>query len=155
MLRRITSEDQDLFITMAREFYSSPAVSHSIPKTHHQMAFREMTSGSRFMWGYFLEHQEETAGYAIISQTYSHEAGGLVWWLEEIYVRPAFQGRGLGHQYLNTIIEQAREQKIARLRLEVEPDNLRAKALYKALGFQDLEYRQMVWERSEKALSKQ
>ena len=36
--------------------------------------------------------------------------------------------------------------KVMRLRLEIEPDNLRAKKLYLALGYEDLPYAQMIKE---------
>ena len=38
------------------------------------------------------------------------------------------------------------EPQCARLRLEVEDDNIKAKKLYASLGFEMLEYRQMIKE---------
>ena len=36
------------------------------------------------------------AGYALLAKTFSQEAGGLVVWLDEMYVRPAYRSKGLG-----------------------------------------------------------
>ena len=39
--------------------------------------------------------------------------------------------------------QYAKEQGFARIRLEVEEENVRALSLYKRLGYQGMEYRQM------------
>ena len=33
---------------------------------------------------YFFECENEAAGYGLIAKTYSQEAGGMVWWIEEV-----------------------------------------------------------------------
>ena len=51
------------------------------------------------------------------------------------------RGRGLGRRLLEAMIEQARENGIARIDLEVFPHNERAIALYETAGFQAEELR--------------
>ena len=65
-----------------------------------------------------------------------------VLWLEELYIRPEFQGQGLGSHYF-AWLQEAYGDKVARMRLEVEPENERARALYARMGFSDLPYLQM------------
>ena len=43
-------------------------------------------------------------------------------------------------------MEQNKEPGVTRFRLEVEPDNIRAAALYERMGYKYLGYRQMVKE---------
>ena len=73
------------------------------------------------------------------------EAGGLTVWLDEFYVREKYRGKGLGKSFLDFFLE-IYSGKAARLRLETEPDNKRAAALYASYGFTPLDYRQMVVE---------
>ncbi len=90
---------------------------------------------------FIFEHEGETAGYALIAKTFSPEAGGVVVWIEELYVREGFRGKGLGKAFF-AYMEQ--NYNVSRYRLEVEPDNVRAKKLYSALGYKKLPYEQMI-----------
>ena len=79
----------------------------------------------------------EAAGYAILSRSFSPESGSPICWIEELYIRKAYRGHGLGTKFFSSV---RKEFPSARLRLEVEPENTGAVALYKRLGFTPLEY---------------
>ena len=51
------------------------------------------------------------------------------------YVRPAWQGRGLGRRLLTMVAEECRALSIEGLMLTVAPENVRAMTLYKTAGF--------------------
>ena len=63
--------------------------------------------------------------------------------MEELYVRPAFRGRGLGHEFFTWLRGLSAAEHIRRIRLETEPENERAAALYARMGFSPLGYCQM------------
>ena len=63
-------------------------------------------------------------------------------WVEELYVRPQYQGRGLGGAFFR-FLEETYAGQAARIRLEVEPDNDGARRLYGRVGFEELPYMQM------------
>lgn len=147
MIRRIEEKDRALFLAMMDEFYHSPAVLHPIDPACYERGFEELISGGPYLDGYILEYAGEAAGYAILAKTFSTEVGGKVIWVEEVYVRPDFQGKGIGKQFFAYI--QSAYAGAARLRLEAEPDNERAIALYERLGFEKLEYLQMIKDRKE------
>ena len=92
---------------------------------------------------YIFESGGKVAGYALLAKTYSQEAGGLVMWIEEIYVMPEFRGNGIGKAFFSYIL-QNKPYGVKRFRLEVEKENAGAVRLYKSFGFKFLDYDQMI-----------
>ena len=80
-------------------------------------------------------------GYALLAKTWSQEAGGLAIWVEELYLRPEARGKGMGTAFFAWLLEN---RPAARYRLETEPDNVRAKALYRRQGFEFLNYESFI-----------
>ena len=142
MIRKYEAADRALLLSLFDEFYHSPGVLHAVPKSHFERTLDEVYGGSPFIDCYIFEQDGKAAGYGQLSLTYSNEAGGICVWIEEIYVRPAFQGKGLGSEFLNFVKNEYKNA--ARLRLEIEPDNDGARKLYRRMGFSELEYQSMI-----------
>lgn len=143
MIRRITEGDREDFLRLSEEFYASPAVLHAVPRRYHEAAFAELMRSDEYADGFIVEADGKTVGIALTAKTFSREAGGKVLWLEELYILPEYRSRGLGREYFAFIEEYARKEGFARIRLEVEEENVRARALYGRLGYLPLEYCQM------------
>lgn len=58
------------------------------------------------------------------------------WHLLNLTVLPSLQGRGLGRDLLDDLVDQARRDGSARIWLEVRASNERARRLYERYGFQ-------------------
>ena len=142
MIRKINEQDKDKYISMSKEFYHSEAVLSSIPDNNIHKTFDTLISKSPYVDGNIFECDGEVAGYALLSLSYSNEAGGLVLWIEEVYILPLYQGNGFGEE-LMTFIENEYKNKVTRIRLEVEKLNKKARKLYRKIGFTDLDYLQM------------
>ena len=78
---------------------------------------------------YFLDHNGVTAGFAHLGSR-----GGEIDWVEELFILPEYQGRGLGAAALEAIGELVRGYSES-LYLEVAARNLRALRLYRRVGF--------------------
>ena len=143
MIRKMTENDKGLYITMAEEFYNSDAVLHPIPRDHFEKTANEALRSDEYAEIYLLEYEGETAGYGLTARTFSQEAGGQVLWIEELYIRKEFRSKGLGREFFSSLEDKNRGE-IVRLRLEVEADNTRAISLYERLGYEVLDYVQMV-----------
>lgn len=140
MIRKIEFRDKELFFELSREFYSSPAVIANIPEDYHAATFDELMRSEEYLSAYIFECDGKPCGFGLLNITYGHEAGGRVVWIEEIYIREEYRGRGLGREFFEYVFANV---PAARYRLEVEPENERAVALYERLGFEVLEYGQM------------
>ncbi|HJA20263.1 MAG TPA: GNAT family N-acetyltransferase [Candidatus Mediterraneibacter ornithocaccae] len=143
MIRKMTESDRDLYIEMAEEFYHSDAVLHPIPRAHFEKTAEEALKSGTYAEIYLLEYEGKTAGYGLTARTFSQEAGGQVLWIEELYIREAFRSRGLGREFFS-YLEENNKGVLSRLRLEVEADNTRAISLYERLGYEVLDYVQMI-----------
>lgn len=143
MIRKMRSEDKKIYLEMAREFYHSDAVLHPIPDTYFERTADEALRSDDYAEIFLFECENEAAGYGLIAKTFSQEAGGMVWWIEEVYVREAFRSKGIGREFF-AYLDEIKDSAVTRMRLEVEEDNIRAVALYKKLGYKSLEYAQMI-----------
>ncbi len=80
----------------------------------------------------------DIVGVAYVATILSVEHGGLVGWVEELYVSPAYRGQGVGRTLLNGVLEQAQELGLVALDLEVDVEHERAASLYARFGFRKL-----------------
>lgn len=142
-LRKIATGDEEVFLRMSEEFFASDAVLHNVPAEYHQRCFDELMRSEDYARGFMLLWDGLEVGYALLSLSYSREAGGLCVWIEEIYLRPEYRGRGGAHFFLGWLEENL---PAARYRLETESDNHAAKKLYGSLGYKPLEYEQLIKE---------
>ena len=60
-------------------------------------------------------------------------------YLEGLYLKPEYQGKGLGRKAMKLIITLCRDKGFSELATDTNFENLRARAFYKALGFEELE----------------
>ncbi len=140
MIRPITAQDEAVFLQLAHAFYHSDAVHAPIPAQFHADTFAELMRSRDYLEALLLEQNGQAVGYALFAKTFSQEAGGLAIWIEEIYILPSHRGCGLGKQVFAYLEEHL---PAARYRLEVEPDNTRALALYESLGYTPMPYLDM------------
>ena len=149
-IRRCEERDRELYLRLAREFYHSPAVMHPVPDSYFERTFDEMMRSDVYADGFLLEDEDGTCmGYALTAKSFSQECGGQCVWVEELYVLPAYQGKGMGSRVFELL--NAYYPDCCRFRLEVEPENEGAARLYRRLGYEALGYDQYVLERQELA----
>ncbi len=146
MIRFLNDADKNECTKLLEEFYETDAVCHKIPKEYIVNTIDFALSDSPFNKIIICKHEDNYAGFCHISFTYSCEAGGMVLLIEEVYIRDAFKGKGLGTAIFE-FIRQEFDGKVKRYRLEVTDNNASAIKLYERLGFEYLPYKQMILDR--------
>lgn len=137
--------DKELLMDMIQDFYSPPATLHGINRAHCEATFAETLRSHDYARIILMQQDGETVGYCMLSFTWSNESGGMVVWVEEIYIRPLCRGKGYGAQLLEWL--QTEYAAATRFRLEVTAENSPAKRLYTKMGYTPLEYEQMIIDR--------
>lgn len=146
MIRKLKQTDRDCYLQLTEAFYSSDAVMTPIPLAFRERTFDELMRADTYVSGYLFELDNRPVGYALTAKTYSQEAGGMVVWIDELFILPDYRSRGLGSAFFTYLMDVA-EPDAARFRLEVERENEGAIRLYQRRGFQPLPYNPMVIDR--------
>ena len=139
MIRKFVPEDREDYIRFSTEFYNSSAVDKPVPREHFEQGFDEMMRSDVYVQGYMLVCDGNNVGYCVTMKTYSVEAGGITIWIDELFVLEEYRSKGLGRE-LFKYIEENGDEKLRRIRIEVELENGRAISLYKKMGFEPAPY---------------
>ena len=145
--RDITPRDHDLILPMVRDFYQTDAVLHPVDDSVLERSFRDAADATEpLMRGVLISWDGQPAGYLYITLCYSAEVGGRCVFLEELYLRPEFRGKGLGMDILSWVEQSYPGAR--RLRLEVNHVNRGAVRLYERAGYTYPRYAQMILDKT-------
>jgi GNAT superfamily N-acetyltransferase len=98
-------------------------------------ALRELVSNPALGRVWLIAQGPEVLGYVAVSFGFSLEYYGRDGIVDELFVRPAHRGAGLGARALEAVEEACRELGLRALHLEVERANPAGQALYRRRGF--------------------
>lgn len=85
---------------------------------------------------YLIYNENEMVGYVILTFVFSFEYKGKIAFLDELFILPNHQGKGIGKNTLKFIKEKCTEFSIKLIYLEVENHNLNAQKLYLSQDFE-------------------
>ena len=135
-IRRATPDDLDEVVGLL----AAQLAEHGIPIARADLAFAAEGILRVAERGFVLlaVAQEGAAGVACVSYSWTVERGGMVAWLDELYVVPARREHGIGNELLAEAIAAADAAGCLTVELEVETSHARAEHLYRRHGFADL-----------------
>lgn len=133
-------EDASEVIRMMREFYASPAVHTDGSEEIFARDVACCVGRSPYLKGFVLREGGRPVGYAMAAQSFSTEFGKKCVWIEDIYIRPEYRGRGWGEKTL-AFLEKKYAGRL--LRLEADAENAGALRLYRRCGFEIVPYAQL------------
>ena len=93
--------------------------------------------------GFYLvaEVAGAVAGCLLITYEWSDWRNRMFWWIQSVYVKPEFRGRGV-YSALDEKVRElaAREGNVCGFRLYVHKGNARAQEVYRSLGMEETAY---------------
>ena len=95
----------------------------------------EVVADARHGFMLLASSGDRAIGTAYGAAHLSAEHGGVIGWLEELYVVPEMRGRGIGSRLLDDLVSRAQQLQWRGLELEVVAGHERAAALYVRHGF--------------------
>ena len=134
--RDITAADRDIVIPMVEDFYRSDAVDHPVPTTIMERSFAAVVDPDEpLLRGVLVYEDGEPAGYVYLTFCYSAEVGGRCVFIEEIFLKEAFRGRGLARELVQLCEKWARERGCGEFASDCELSNTESLLFHLKLGF--------------------
>ena len=132
-IRPATEADVPLILSFIKELAEYERLAHEVSATEdllRESLFGE-SPGAEVVIG---EHDGEPAGFALFFHSFSTFLGRPGIYLEDLYVKPGFRGRGIGRAILAYLARLAKERDCGRLEWSVLDWNDPAINLYRSVG---------------------
>ena len=98
---------------------------------------KDPTKGTYFV----AEINGAVAGQTMLTYEWSDWRNGNLWWIQSVYVKPEFRGRGVFRRLFEHVHALAAQQRdVPALRLYVHRGNTRAQRSYEKLGMRRTQY---------------
>lgn len=143
-IKKMEINDKKEIVTMMEEFYSSNAVSTNGSTEIFNNNVNNCISDNPYIEGYTIRINKEIAGYTMLSKSYSTEFATNCVWIEDLYLKPDFRGKGIIPKVIDFIKEKYKENI---LKLEVEEENAHAVHVYQKTDFKKLPYFVMIYKK--------
>lgn len=134
----MTIDDKTIVVEMMDDFYSSPAVATAGSIDIFESNVENCVSKDNpLVEGYILKYKGEVAGYTMIAKSFTTEFAKYCLWLEDLYLKSDFRGKGIIPYFLKFLQEKYPDYMF---KLEVENENEHAVHVYKKYGFESFPY---------------
>ena len=132
MREAILGDVRTLVESMA-EFYAESG--YVLDRGRADAAFTVLLSDPRLGRVWLIEQAAAAVGYVVVTFVYGMEYGGLMAFVDDFFVRPAFRNSGLGTAALAAARAACAIHGVRALSVEVAGANESALAVYQRTGF--------------------
>jgi ribosomal protein S18 acetylase RimI-like enzyme len=139
-MRKASPQDVPRLVELMVEFYAEAG--YPLNRQRAAEAFSAIAGDSRLGQVWLIEAGEtndeasrESVGYLVVTLGFSMEYGGRDAFVDDLFIKAAFRGRGLGTAALAEARDYCLRQGVRAVHLEVARDNAPAQAAYRRAGF--------------------
>lgn len=137
-IRPATADDVPVILSFVRDLAEYEKLSHLVTAT--EAGLREALFGAHPGAEVVLAYEgQEAVGFAVYFHNFSTFLGVKGLWLEDLFVRPAYRGRGHGKALLLHVARIAHQRGCGRFEWAVLDWNEPSIRFYKSLGAQPLD----------------
>ena len=133
--RPATADDIETLIAMMRDYYAHDGL--DLDEAKARRALQGIIGDETFGHVFLILSADEIAGYTVLTFGYSLEFHGRDAFVDELFLREEYRGRGIGNRALEFLAGVCAENGVNALHLEVERSNTPAQAAYRKFGFED------------------
>lgn len=131
--KSITAVDIEQITVLMEEFYQIDG--YTFNKEMAKRLFKEFIEDEKLGKAWLILHENKIVGYVILTFVLSFEYQGKIAFLDELYLREAARGKGIGEETVRFVQEAAAKLSLKIIYLEVETHNQAAQKLYIASDF--------------------
>ena len=132
-IRGVVREDIPALLELLREFAEYENLLHYLEVDAERLE-RAFFSDGATVEGLIAREGGEAVGYAFFFPNFASFRGQRGFYLEDIYIRPAYRGRGIGQAILRELARLAASRGFERIDFVVLDWNTSAIGFYKQLG---------------------
>jgi len=132
-IREATESDVPLILQFIRDLAEYEKLAHLVVASEEKL-HATLFGSSPFAEVVIAEEDETPAGFAIFFHNYSTFLGQQGIYLEDLFVKPEYRGRGYGKALLARLAQIARARDCGRVEWAVLDWNEPSIAFYKSLG---------------------
>ena len=133
--RRAGESDADILLSFMQEYYEFDG--HGFDPEKARGALMALLHDSNLGGVWLILDGDTAVGYVVLCFGYSLEWLGRDAFVDEVYLREQYRGRGWGRRTMEFVEEEARSAGIRALHLGVVPGNANALELYRRMGFHE------------------
>lgn len=138
VIRFAQSSDVKTILELIKELAEYEKLSDRVIATEEKLE-RSIFGNEKFVEILLAEVNNKSVGYALFFKNYSTFLGKPGIYLEDLFVKPSYRGKGIGKALLRKIISIAKERNYGRVEWSVLDWNLSAIDFYKKMGAEPLE----------------
>ena len=125
IIARSTPEDVPVILTLIKELADYERLANQVIALFSDRPVAEAVIG---------RYDREPVGFALFFQSFSTFLGRTGLYLEDLYVRPSYRGRGFGHRFLSYLARLAVKRRCGRFEWSVLDWNELAIKSYRRAG---------------------
>jgi GNAT superfamily N-acetyltransferase len=134
-VRAAVHDDVPRLVALMADFYGEAGF--PLPTAAAARAFGSLLDDPRLGRVWVLEAEGEAAGFIVLTLAFSMEFGGLRGFVDDLFVRPQFRGRGLAAAGLAEARRAAVEMGVLALCVETGAEDGPARRVYERAGFEN------------------
>jgi GNAT superfamily N-acetyltransferase len=132
-MRKALPADIPKLVTLMTEFYSE--ASYLLNQQRAAEAFAAILADDRLGGVWIIEADSEDVGHVVVTLCFSMEFGGLIAFVDDLFVRAPFRRSGLGKAALEVVRAFCVERGVRAIQVETGSENVAAQATYRGAGF--------------------
>ncbi len=137
-IRSATPDDVTAILDLIKALAEYERLLHTVTATEEQLA-ETLFGGRRYAEVFLAESGGEAIGFALFFHNYSTFVGKPGIYVEDVFVRPEYRGKGVGKALFRTVASVAHERDCGRMEWSVLNWNEPAIGFYRRIGARSLD----------------